>query len=162
MIRLSIALFASLACCCASQHSLRLACLGEFESGNNDHARGAANEISRYQIIPAVWRQFASHGADPTVPGVARKVAGAVMRFRLGCYFGSPNFEILSDAEWYGLWNAPGQFQFRRWHPTAVVRARAQRFANLCAKRRAQSGRHPDPVGIASQTPTTAGVPASR
>lgn len=136
MIPLSIAIWATLATCCASQHSLRMACLGEFESGNCDLARGKANEVSRYQIMPTVWHQYAARGSNPRVPGVSRKVAGAIIRFRLGVYFGDPNFEILDDAQWYGLWNAPGQFRCQQWFPSAAVRERAERFANLCAKRR--------------------------
>ena len=136
MIPFSIALCATLTACCASQHSLRLSCLGEFESGNNDYARGKAGEVSRYQIDPRVWRGATRHHDDPTRPGVARRVAGRIVRFRLGCYFGDPNFEILDDAQWYGLWNAPGQFRGQQWFPTAAVRERAERFAALCAKRR--------------------------
>ena len=32
--------------------------LGMIETGNRDHEIGGAGEISRYQIMPSVWRQY--------------------------------------------------------------------------------------------------------
>ncbi|HXG49204.1 MAG TPA: hypothetical protein VNO52_16390, partial [Methylomirabilota bacterium] len=39
-----------------------LEALSLIESGNNDRAIGRAGEVSRYQILPTVWRRY-SHSA---------------------------------------------------------------------------------------------------
>jgi hypothetical protein len=104
----------------------RWAALAQIESGNNDHALGAAGEISRYQIKPRVWHRYAPlsanwHSAEQSLP-----IAKAAMRERCANFehtFGRPP----TDFEFYVLWNAPAQIR----KPSSAVSKRAQRFCNL-------------------------------
>lgn len=104
----------------------RWAALAQIESGNNDHALGAAGEISRYQIKPRVWSRYAPatanwHNAEQSLP-----IAKAAMRDRCANFqhtFRRPP----TDFEFYVLWNAPAQIR----KPSASVTKRAQRFCNL-------------------------------
>lgn len=52
--------------------------IATVESGGDDRARGPDGEVSRYQLIPAMWRQYAPE--EPAAwqdPEVARRVAVA-------------------------------------------------------------------------------------
>lgn len=116
--------------------------LGQLETGANkpeqsapDFARGPAGEISRYQMLPSVWRAYG--GDDPTDPTQAWLVASRVIQDR------SAAFEIAvrrppTPRELYALWTAPGQFAKRGYdYPrlSRAVRERSERFANLMAVR---------------------------
>src|ERR1700720_924076 len=68
--------------CLHVQAMERWKALSQIESGDNDRALGLAGEISRYQIRPDVWRQYASTNTDWEKPGEALAVAKAVMRER--------------------------------------------------------------------------------
>src|SRR5881394_336850 len=48
--------------------------LGMIESGNDDRGIGRAGEVSRYQIHPAVWRNY-SESREYQNPGVSLQVA---------------------------------------------------------------------------------------
>ena len=54
--------------------SKRLFALGMIETGNNDREVGRAGEVSRYQILPVVWRNY-SRSADYRNPQVSVQVA---------------------------------------------------------------------------------------
>jgi len=95
--------------------------LAMIESGNNDRAVGAVGEVSRYQIRPELWP-----GGNPQNPKVALSVAQKTMERRLNRFVHMHNRQP-TDFEFYILWNAPYQTS----RPSAVVRERAQRFANL-------------------------------
>jgi hypothetical protein len=112
--------------------------LGQIESGADkpeqcaaDFVHGPAGEISRYQLLPSVWRAYG--GGDPTDPAHAWVVASQVIRDR------SAAFELATHRpptprEVYALWTAPGQFARRDydWQRLSPrVRARSQRYANL-------------------------------
>ena len=104
----------------------RWAALAQIESGNNDHALGAAGEISRYQIKPRVWNRYAPamanwHNAEQSLP-----IAKAAMRDRCAS-FQRTFRRSPTDFEFYILWNAPAQIR----KPSASVTKRAQRFCNL-------------------------------
>lgn len=99
----------------------RWSALSMIESGDDDHAIGPGGEISRFQIQRKLWP-----GGDPESPQVALAVARDIMRPRLAEFQQSHKREA-TDFEFYILWNAPWQAD----HPSATVKERARRFANL-------------------------------
>lgn len=107
----------------------RWAALSQIESGNSDCAIGAAGEVSRYQMKPDVWRQYAATNADWQKPEDALRAAQEVMKDR--CAVFEETFHRLpTDFEFYILWNAPGQIR----KPGKAVRERAGRFCNLVSR----------------------------
>lgn len=113
--------------------------LAMFESGAMDHRRGAADrlrgrsgEVSRYQIMPAVWRQY-SRSIRYDDPAVAWSVAERILRDRIA-WFRKTTGREANALEVYLLWNKPGHFHAAQFDPGRVktlFRKRAQRFANL-------------------------------
>ena len=108
----------------------RLAALSMIESGNDDRAIGRAGKVSRFQIKPSLWRQYA--GAAPltarTNLDAALRVTQEIMADRCR------NFERHfhrppTDFEYYVLWNAPGEIR----NPGKMVTEKARRFCNLVA-----------------------------
>jgi hypothetical protein len=104
----------------------RWAALSQIESGDNDRAVGRQGEVSRFQILPEVWRRYAPQRANCRRPDDALSVAKVAMRERCDAFerrfHRSPN-----DLEFYVLWNAPSQLP----RPSKTVFQRAQRFQNL-------------------------------
>jgi hypothetical protein len=105
--------------CCGMD---RFEALSQIESGDCDVCVGRYGEVSRYQILPSVWRQYTKLplGAA-TNPFTARNVAEAIMADRA-------RGVMWTDSLWYMVWHRPG----RIFKPTAREADRAQRFANLC------------------------------
>ena len=106
----------------------RLAALSLIESGNNDRAVGRHGEVSRFQIKPALWRQYGASVplTSRTNLPVALRLTREIMQDRCR------NFERHyhrppTDFEYYVLWNAPGQIR----KPGKAVIERANRFCNL-------------------------------
>jgi len=99
----------------------RWAALSMIESGDNDHAIGARGEVSRYQILPALWP-----GGNPQNGQEALSAARAIMGVRLA-HFEKVHQRPANNFEFYILWNAPWEAD----HPSRAVSARARRFANL-------------------------------
>ncbi len=104
----------------------RWSALSQLESGDNDHAVGAAGEISRYQIKRDVWRRYASADADWKNSDQALIVARQAMQERCAT-FERKVHRPPTDSEFYILWNAPAQVL----RPCKVVLERAERFCNL-------------------------------
>lgn len=106
----------------------RWAALSQIETRDNDHAIGAAGEISRYQMKPKLWRRYARSNADWRNPAEALAAARQLMRERCAdferCYHRQP-----TDFDFYVLWNAPAQIR----RPGRAVRERAQRFCRLAS-----------------------------
>lgn len=103
----------------------RFEALSQIESGDNDLARGRAGEVSRYQIMPAVWQQYTLQPlSSATNAAAAEIVAKVIMADRL------PESGKVTDRQFYLLWHCPARVN----HPTKADAARAQRFANLCSK----------------------------
>lgn len=111
-----------------------LEALAMIESGNNDHAVGTFGEISRYQILPRVWRSY-SPSWNYNNPSQASEVAVRHLEFLEG------NFRIRagrepSDYDRYVLWNAGLAYYTRLgFNPERVapiIRERANRYVNLC------------------------------
>jgi hypothetical protein len=104
----------------------RWSALSQIESGDNDHAVGAAGEVSRYQIKPEIWHRCAPAGADYTDPDGALSVARQAMQERCAT-FERKAHRPPTDTEFYILWNAPAQIR----RPSKAVLGRAERFCNL-------------------------------
>ena len=107
--------------------------LGMIETGNDDHEIGSLGEVSRYQIMPSVWRHYSSSRRyhDPkTSTEVARQLWSA-----LHDGFKQQTHREPTDFDMYVLWNtrygyyAHHGFKAVRLDP--VVREHAQRFVNL-------------------------------
>lgn len=116
--------------------------LGMFESGATlprrcaaDKMRGSHGEVSRFQIMPGVWRQY-SQSRDYDNPEVAWDVAQRVLQDR-SRRFREANGREPDAAELYLLWNKPGHFEaagFDVKRVKTLFQQRAQRFANLRAR----------------------------
>ena len=125
----------------ASALSLRES-LGMFESGATlphrcaaDKMRGTNGEVSRFQIMPNVWRQY-SQSRDYDNPEVAWEVAQRVLSDR-SRWFKASNGRDPDPAELYLMWNKPGHFEaagFDVKRVRSLFKQRAQRFANLRAR----------------------------
>ena len=104
-----------------------------IESGNNDWARGRAGEVSRYQLLPRVWRCY-SRSIAYQDPEVSVRVARQHLNYLEG-WFRSQAGRPATDFELYVLWNAgPTYFAKKAFRAAAVhpiIRDRARRFVNL-------------------------------
>ncbi len=107
--------------------------LGAIETGNNDNEIGQAGEVSRYQIMPSVWKHY-SHSSYYDNPQVSRAVAQQHWS-SLRASFKKKTGREPDNFDMYVMWNtcygyyASKGFQPGRLDP--VVRDRAQRFVNL-------------------------------
>jgi len=112
----------------------RLDAIGMIESGDNDRAVGRAGEVSRYQILPQVWRRYSESVAYASVE-IATRVAREHLAF-LESHFRRRTGREPTDFDCYVMWNGGLTYYARHgfrpdWvHP--VIRERACRFVNLC------------------------------
>ena len=115
----------------SSVHAMdRFEALSMIESGDCDTCIGASGEVSQYQILPSVWRQFTKLPTSAAVnPLTARNVAICVMENRVW-HFVKRQHRQPTNSEWYLLWHRPA----RVLHPRPRELERARRFANLCEK----------------------------
>ena len=100
--------------------------------GASDRIRGNSGEVSRYQIMPDVWRRY-SNSREFQNPEVAWQVASRILEDRIG-WFKKIEGREPSSMEIYLLWNKPGHFQATGFAASKVkksYRERANRFANL-------------------------------
>src|SRR5262245_20857992 len=86
--------------------------LGMFESGATtprqsaaDHLRGASGEVSRFQIMPEVWRAY-SDSRDYANPEVAWPVAKRILDDRID-RFRAVTHRAPIPLEIYLLWSKP-------------------------------------------------------
>ena len=107
--------------------------LGMIETANNDAEIGGAGEVSRYQIMPSVWKHYNnSHRyRDPDI-----SLAVAQQHWTtLHDLFKQQAHREPNDFDMYVLWNTRyGYYASKSFNPdrlNAVVRDRAQRFVNL-------------------------------
>jgi hypothetical protein len=125
MKRLAILCLA--ACAFAARGMDRLPALSMLETGNNDSTVGRRGEISRFQILPSVWRRYGA--GNPLNPRDATLAVRRIMAKRLANFERSQRRQA-TNFDYYVLWNAPAQAG----RPSPVVSERARRFANLCSK----------------------------
>ena len=113
--------------------------LGQIETGArsnkksfSDQVRGRHHEVSRFQILPKLWKKYGKK-ADFTNPDTAWRVACLILDER------QDEFRKATGQEWdafwlYAMWNAPGKCRaadYQRSRLSPAVRERAQRFSNL-------------------------------
>jgi hypothetical protein len=113
--------------------ALQLAALSQIESGDRDRMIGRNGEVSRYQIMPKVWRQqcrafLVLHQSPPELEPLATAVARNLWENRVQ-EFTAKQGRYPTRAELYLLWHRPA----RVLAPTDLERERAERFANLLA-----------------------------
>lgn len=112
----------------------RFAALSMIESGDDDRAIGKSGEVSRYQIMPAVWREYTKLPISAAGnPFTAKSVALAIMDDRYGPTYPRGWTVKCADTTWYLLWHRPATVRDGR-KPTAREMDRALRFANLVQK----------------------------
>ena len=100
--------------------------------GKWDHTRGSSGEISRFQIMPDVWRRY-TKSRSWTNPDVAWSVAQKIISDRIEDFKSKTGREP-EPVELYLLWNKPGHFAANKYKFYLVSRPyllRARRFANL-------------------------------
>ena len=101
-------------------------------AGDPDHVIGGSGEVSRFQIMPGVWKAY-TKSRNHTNPEVAWTVTRRSVADRVGSVekaTGRPPDPI----EVYLLWNKPGHFEgvgYRLERVSLIYRDRAQRFQNL-------------------------------
>ena len=102
--------------------------------GAADRIRGAAGEVSRFQILPSIWQQY-SKSRDYENPEVAWTVAQRILADRSKAFRGETGREP-NALELYLLWHKPSTFRsagFTASRVNKLYRQRAERFANLVA-----------------------------
>jgi hypothetical protein len=137
MVSLGMALVCSSMVATAALPPYTREALAEVETGarkavrcSADYAVGSKKEISRFQILPSVWREYSKHD-NYHDPNAAWVVAHKILRDR------EAEFRRATGRPWDGvdlyiMWNAPGVYRRAKWnraHVSPVVRQRAERFA---------------------------------
>ena len=111
----------------------RLEAIGMIETGDNDRMVGAAGEVSRYQMMPRVWKQYSNSEAFSD-PAVSSQVAQRHVDW-LESFFRNRAGREMTEFDLYVMWNAgPGYYARKNFSPAQVapsVRERAERYANL-------------------------------
>lgn len=105
--------------------------------GKWDHTRGSSGEVSRFQIMPDVWRRY-TKSSSWTNPDIAWTVAQKIISDRVDNFKAKVGREP-DPLELYLLWNKPGHFAKHGYKFYLVDRPyllRARRFANLVLQAR--------------------------
>ena len=99
--------------------------LGQIESAGNDHAKGRAGEISRYQALKRVWREATEAPySSATNPAVAERVVLCIIWNRLG-----KDINDIKPGEFAKAWHCPNAKRLNK-----EQRDYIKRFKNLCKK----------------------------
>lgn len=95
--------------------ALFLAAIAMVESSNNDFARGHDNEVSRYQIKPQIWQQYALlRKQDYTNSKIAYNVA---LKHLTHLQKNKPSFVSNSISHMAIMWNwGPTNFKIAHYH----------------------------------------------
>jgi hypothetical protein len=107
-----------------------------WQRGKADDLRGGSGEVSRFQIMPEVWRRY-SKSREYNNPEIAWAVTQRILADRTTGFRTATGREP-NALELYLLWNKPGHFEAQDYNPSRVkegYRQRAQRFANLLTLR---------------------------
>lgn len=105
--------------------------------GKWDHTRGGSGEVSRFQIMPDVWKRY-TKSQNWSNPDVAWAVAKRILDDRAKNFRGKVGRDP-EPVELYLLWNKPGHFAANKYKFYLVKRVylqRAKRFANLVLAKR--------------------------
>jgi hypothetical protein len=125
----------------------RLEALSMIETGDNDQMVGGAGEVSRYQMMPRVWKQYSNSQAFSD-PAVSSQVAQRHVDW-LESFFRNRAGREMTELDLYVMWNAgPGYYARKHFSPAQIapsVRERAQRYANLRAIPSTQNPAAPTP-----------------
>jgi hypothetical protein len=117
----------------AGPDARQLFALGMIETGNDDRGVGGAGEVSRYQILPTVWKCY-TKSSEYADPGEAVKVARQHWIF-LAKYFKEKAGRDPDNFDMYVLWNTRfGYYASKGFSPlgiSRVVQGRAERYVNL-------------------------------
>jgi len=126
-------LILALSAVCAHAGLSKLEALSMIESGDDDRAVGNAGEVSRYQIMPHVWRSYTSSRAYQNA-AVSRQIAEKHLVYLEG-FFRAKTGREPTDFDRYVLWNAGPTYYnrigFRAEKVHRTIRERAGRFVNL-------------------------------
>ena len=138
----------------------RLEAISMIETGNNDAAVGDAGEVSRYQIMPRIWRQYTDSRAYQNKQ-LSTWVADQYLALLENTFRTRAGREP-SDFDRYVLWNAgPSYYErigFSAARVHSVIRERANRFVNL---RRMQESAGPRPTAPALASNTVKSTPVN-
>ncbi len=111
----------------------QLFALGMIESGNRDRSIGGAGEVSRYQIIPAVWKSY-SASSEYADPQISVQVARQHWIY-LAKYFKEKTGRNPDNFDMYVLWNTKFGYyagkKFSQQDISHVIQNRAERYVNL-------------------------------
>ena len=107
--------------------------LSMIETGGDDREIGSAGEVSRYQIMPSVWRHYSDsrsyHDPETSLEVAQRHWSALYDSFQQQAHRKPTDFDM------YVLWNTHyGYYANRGFKPdrlNAVVSERAQRYVNL-------------------------------
>ncbi|MBI4661018.1 MAG: hypothetical protein HY735_19465 [Verrucomicrobia bacterium] len=109
--------------------------LAQIESGhfrNPDKAKGSSGEVSRFQIMPEVWREY-TQSRNYSNPIVAWSVAQRILKER-ETWFVRATGRRPSAFDLYVMWNKPGLYERLGFNPRRLpqkLRDVAVRFENL-------------------------------
>lgn len=111
--------------------------LGMLESGNDDNARGNRGEISRYQIMPYIWKKY-SRGISKSKATDHQYASLVVCRYMEDNWTRMKNKtgKVPSDLDVYILWNL-GYHKYNQYFKLDfdklpyALKERAFRFTNL-------------------------------
>lgn len=112
-----------------------LLALSLHESNNNDFAVGKRGEVSRYQVMPQIWR-MATLSRNWRSPAIANSVACKIIRERW-TWFKNGTKREPTPQEFYAMWNAPGLFMVRSYRLESMppeIQERCERFARTLQK----------------------------
>lgn len=118
------------------QTEAKLRAISAIETGDKDNVVGSRGELSRYQIMPSVWKKhFAKKKCELHIPAEAKRCAYVHVLYLEYKFQEAHAGREPSAAQLYCMWNI-GLSGFRRrgWLTSncpSVVRERAERFANL-------------------------------
>ena len=110
----------------------RFEALSMLESGDNDFAVGKHGEVSRYQIMPSVWREHTQAPISRATNGLdAGWIAMQIMDGRVEVFEVSHHKQP-SDFQFALLWHCPARVD----KPTPSDVEYAKRFENLVSRKR--------------------------
>lgn len=112
--------------------SALLIALATVESGGKDGAVGKSGEVSRYQIMPYVWRAETTSRSYRN-PDISKTVATRILTKRMN-HFMRETRRQPTPAEAYALWHRPGDFEKAGWRLKGLstkVQQRCQRYEAL-------------------------------